>query len=117
MKKLEIGSSEHTEVMVCDEPGAGNACHEYKVFPVNNMSNPFLIVAFQNGPVKEAGVNGCHNEDLIAIVIHRLEGFQSGAFACEENHEAKTHLLNALGALRDRTNLRKSRGVEGTNVV
>ena len=73
-------------------------------------------VHFQNGPIKENGVNGCHNEDLIAIVIDRLRGFQCGDFACEENANALASLEEALMLLNIRTLGRINRGVEGTNV-
>jgi hypothetical protein len=114
---LEIGSRRYTEVVCLDQPGAGNACHEYRVKPINGDQNPpFASVSFQNGPIKESGVNGCHNEDLIAIVIDRLRGFQSGDFQCRENALALTKLEEALHWLNSRTAERQRRGVEGTHV-
>ena len=117
--KIGIGTDHLTEVFALDAPGFGNARHVYVV--VEAGKNPFdptteelANVEFQNGPVKEEGINGCHNEDLIAIVIDRLEGFQSGQFKCEENGEALLHLQAALAALNSRTAKRKARGVEGT---
>lgn len=118
MRKVEIGTDRVTEVMCLDEPGAGGACHEYAVKPKesnNDQPENFAIVDFQNGAIKEAGVNGCHNEDLIAIVMDRLECFQSGEFACDENQSAYSHLQNALDLLNKRTNDRIERGVEGTS--
>ena len=70
---------------------------------------------FQNGPIKEAGVNGVMNEDLIAIVIDRMQGFQNGDFKCRENALALTKLEEALMWLRKRTQDREDRGVEGTS--
>lgn len=118
MRVIEIGTHNFTKVVALDGPGSGNACHEYKVLPVvpldadKNMD--FAIVHFQNGAIKESGVNGCHNEDLIAIVIDRLQGFQSGEFKCRENALAITKLEEALHWLNHRTNERIKRGVEGT---
>ncbi len=77
----------------------------------------FSFLNFQNGPIQEHGVNGCQNEDLISIVIDRLQGFQSGKFACEENATALTKLEEALTTLQSRTNKRKARGVEGKNII
>ena len=63
---------------------------------MESQSDPRLLgaalatVLFQDGPVAEVGVNGCHNEDLIAIVIDRLQHFQRGDFACRENALALT---------------------------
>ncbi len=116
-RKLEIGSEKYTQVFSCDERGAGNANHAYHV---RTTDNPRLIVgsiAFQNGPIKEKGVNGVMNEDLIAIVIDRLQGFQSGDYKCRENAIAITKLEEALLWLNKRTRDRERRGVEGTSVV
>ena len=119
MRKLKIGQHRFTEVCVIDEPGEGGACHEYYISPSNlhetEIVGGFGFVNFQKGPVKENGVNGCHQEDLIAIVIDRLQCFQAGDFACRENALALTKLEEALHWLNHRTNDRRMRGVEGTN--
>jgi hypothetical protein len=70
-------------------------------------------INFQDGPIKEYGVNGLTNEILLAIVKHRLEGFQSGEFPCEDNQEAISHISKAISALQRRTIERVDRGVEG----
>ena len=72
-------------------------------------------ICFQHGPIKESGVNGCHNEDLITILIDRLEHFQDGDFNCFENQAALEALRLALVCLHERTREREVRGVEGTN--
>lgn len=74
-------------------------------------------VWFQRGPIKEEGVNGVMNEDLIAMVITRLEHFQKSEFACRENAIAITKLEEALLWLRKRTMAREKRGVEGTHTI
>ena len=106
---------------VCtDEPGAGGACHDYSITSIPaaaffSSAALFATVSFQNGPIQETGVNGCHNEDLLAIVIDRLRGFQSGMFGCRDNAIALTKLEEALMWLEKRTADRTSRGVEGTH--
>jgi len=75
MRKIEIGSNEFTEVFATDEPGFGGASHEYRIIQKDSQDID-ARVKFQKGPVKEHGVNGCFHEDLIAIVIDRLQGFQ-----------------------------------------
>lgn len=74
-------------------------------------------LSFQDGAIKEAGVNGVMVEDLLAIVIDRLEGFQAGPYACEENAGALIKAKSALKYLQDRTKAREARGVEGTHKV
>jgi hypothetical protein len=73
-------------------------------------------INFQNGAVKEHGVNGISNESLLAIVIDRLQGFQSGEFSCRENAIALTKLEEAMLWLHKRTKDRLERGVEGKNI-
>ena len=118
MRTLNIGSQNHTKVICMDEPGAGGACHQYAVFDADDTTTqvcPMANVNFQNGPIKEYGVNGCHNEDLIAIVIDRLQHFQRGDYSCRENALALTKLEEAMHWLNHRTAERQSRGVEGTS--
>ena len=70
-------------------------------------------IKFQLGPVQEVGVNGCQIEDVLEVLERRLDGFQRGAFACEENSVALSHLRGAKAALLIRTRKRVVRGVEG----
>ena len=112
----------NTIVFCLDEPGAGGACHKYAIESVQKQPDNTPIarlgfVEFQNGPILEAGINGVQNEDLLAIVIDRLEGFQSGQYACRDNAIALTKCQEALLWLQKRTRDRQARGVEGTNTV
>lgn len=119
MRKLEIGSSRFTQIIAIDEPSHGNACHFYRI-ETTATADPVAIVGqidFQKGPIKEHGVNGCHHEDLLAIVLDRLQSFQSGDFKCRENALAITKIEEALHWLNHRTASRQSRGVEGTSAA
>lgn len=79
--------------------------------------SPLSQINFQEGPIKEYGVNGVCNEDLIAMVICRLEHFQNSEFRCRENAIAITKLEECLLWLRKRTMAREVRGVLGTYKV
>jgi hypothetical protein len=79
------------------------------------ISDAFIKIKFQLGPVKEFGLNGCQIEQVIKILINRLQGFQRGQFKCKTNHETIGHLQLALAFLESRTKDREKRGVEGTN--
>jgi hypothetical protein len=122
MRELNIGTKKYSKVVCFDEPGAGGACHEYQICsakgnPLEDASYEYFgEVRFQKGPIKEAGVNGCHQEDLLAIIIDRLQHFQKGDFACKENALALTKCEEALAWLRHRTNERIARGIEGMNI-
>lgn len=112
----------NTMVFCMDEPGSGGACHKYAIEssqkqPDNTPIARLGFIEFQNGPIQEAGINGVQNEDLLAIVIDRLQGFQSGKFACRDNAIALTKCEEALLWLQKRTRERQARGVEGKSVV
>ena len=119
MRELGIGTKKHTTVLAMDEPGFG-CSHVYEIRETNPPTvaqRTFATVKFQKGPIKEHGRNGIHNEDLIAIVIDRLEGFQKTDFACDENKQALEYLYRAMEELNSRTEARRKRGVEGTSQV
>jgi hypothetical protein len=111
------GLNEALKIAVLDEPGQGNACHHYAIRVPLKDGIGTVFIAFQNGPIQEAGVNGISNEALLAIVEDRLLGFQSGQYACRENALALTSLQEAMMWLQKRTRDRMARGVEGTHVV
>ena len=73
-------------------------------------------IHFQNGPVKEHGVNGATSEALLAILIHRTKVLNDN-FPCDENKRAITYMENALALFEQRTKERQTRGVEGFNKV
>jgi hypothetical protein len=107
-------------IKVLDEPGQGGACHEYLITgpsAVFGANIAFQHIVFQNGPIKEVGVNGVTHEALLAILIDRLRSFQAGPYACLENRTALDHLLGALSDLQSRIRKRIARNVEGTNQV
>lgn len=123
MKKLQMDllTSKYTQVMV-EENYQYNAPNRFIVAKAEPNSpgepcEPLAEVHFQEGPIKECGVNGVCNEDLINMVICRLEHFQQSEFRCRENALAITALEEALLWLRKRTMGRENRGVEGTHTV
>ena len=76
-------------------------------------------IRFQKGPINADGngVNGIQHEDLLAIIIDRLQGFQSGKYACDDNAKALLCCQDALNILNSRTRARIARNVEGTHTV
>jgi len=116
----QLKPGKYTNILVDAEVGEGNANHKYRIVKFINETVFFEelgIINFQNGPIQESGVNGIMDEDLIKIVIDRMQGFQSGKFACRENALALTKLEEALMWLEKRTSDREARGVEGTHTV
>ena len=125
-----ILSTDNTYIEILDKKGAGNVNHEYRVrktqvdvstlhdveLGYGDTNDILTTISFQNGPIKENGVNGIQNEDLLKIVQNRLEGFQSGDFACLENQIALDNIKSAIAILEYRTKERKKRNIEGKNI-
>lgn len=112
------GLNEALAIAVMDEPGAGGANHAYEISWLadpSGHSQRTVRIGFQNGPIKEAGVNGISQEALLAIVIDRLRCFQAGPYRSNENEFALRHCESALSLLHARTKERLARGVEGTS--
>jgi len=78
---LDNGANHVYHIQVVDEP-------EVDVSP-DGFDD--CKVSFQDGPVKETGINGIHNEDLLVIVLDRLEGFQRGQFEAETQSSCPIH--------------------------
>jgi hypothetical protein len=108
-----------------DEAGDGGANHFYLIEGAKYKGNKSwkgrnvqsTAILFQNGPVPENGTNGLTHEVLLAILKHRLEGFQNGKFACVENQIALNHINAALETLKSRTKARVRKGIEGTHKI
>ena len=110
--------NEAITVEALDGPGPGGANHKYKVdIPTSCSGFEPITLDFQYGVIDRRGGNGITNEVLLAIVADRLEGFQSGHYACVENGGALHYIHAAMQRLNDRTNARVERGVEGAMKV
>ena len=107
-------TTKYTEVYGGNE--VFNALHN---FEVKNKTTQEVVanIHFQEGPIKECGTNGVANEDLLLMVITRLQMFQDSPYECRENAVAITKLEEAAMWLRKRTMDREVRGVEGTHTV
>lgn len=101
-----------------DNPGPGGAHHSYVITIPHDTERDFGPVRysldFQNGAIEEVGVNGVTHEALLSILIDRLECFQNGPYKSPYNDRALAGLLAAQQALKERTEERMARGVEGT---
>lgn len=118
--KVVDDSHKYTIVRAAQIPGPGGAFHDYTIEAKQADGTPGRVlqtIHFQEGPILEAGVNGIMMEDLLAININRLEGFQSGPYACPANQDALEHCRQALAALKGRTKAREEQGIEGTSKV
>lgn len=87
------GAADTLQVVVVDAPGLDGANH---VYAVRQGATSLVTLTFQNGPLNEAGANGLTNAVLLAVLIDRMEGFQSGPFATDEIEVALKSCREAL---------------------
>ena len=73
-------------------------------------------IKFQEGTVKDNGVNGVQIEDVIDVLIGKWQEYQRGELPCRENALAITKLEEARMWLNERTRNREKQGVEGDNL-
>ncbi|NEZ96942.1 ABC transporter ATPase [Clostridium botulinum] len=120
MKKLNTIQKREklNDVYVLDEKGNGGAHHIYMICKHNKdiIDNVLVDINFQNGPRNEESLTyGILDTDLLEIVRHRLQCFQSGPYSSRENACALTHIEEALMWLNRRVEDRIERNVLGTN--
>lgn len=115
MKELIMKTltSDYTKVLV-EEEFQYSAPHSFRVIDAKT-EEAICEIHFQEGPIKECGVNGVANEDLLNMVLCRLQHFQDSKYSCPENTAAVAYIEKALQELRARTNKRIALGVEGTS--
>ncbi|MFM0405204.1 hypothetical protein [Paraburkholderia dipogonis] len=89
--------NKNISILVLDDPDpVSRASHCYSVAIPGKQS---MLIRFQHGnPSVE--INGVTNEVLLAIMADRLEDFQRGPFACQENADMLKHIEGALSACR-----------------
>jgi hypothetical protein len=105
------------DVFAVDEKGNGGANHEYLIVSDKGLMQPKECkIQFQNGARNmENSIHGVLDTDLLEIVRHRLQCFQTGPFATRENACALTHIEEALMWMNRRVEDRIERNVLGTN--
>lgn len=91
---------------------------ESEIRPTNHVyirhDKNSLSFTLQNGPIQEAGVNGCQVDTLIHAARVIIDGLNK-KYPCRENSLAVTKLDEALHWLEARKRDRENRAVEGTS--
>ena len=75
---MEVRNSKFTQnytKVFCEDTWKYNAPHHFSVETVDGRN--IAHIDFQEGPIKECGINGVANEDLLLMVLTRLEAFQT----------------------------------------
>lgn len=93
------------------DPVNGQAPHHYAMTIGGELvANIHFQHGPRNGPDSRPGVT---EAAVLAVLIDRLEHFQAGPFACDENAQQIGHLRAALALTRARADARAARGVLG----
>lgn len=92
--------------------GNGGAPFEYRLDVFDGVQGIQKYIDFQQGNMDQ-NINGVLGDQLIAVVIDRLEYFQEGPFACHHNAMMLNHLRQALAWSDERQRERRSRSVAG----
>ncbi len=109
--------------ITCDErdPENGGASHAYRGgIPIKSGAfidyHDCLRLDFQHGPRDDPNSTpGLTDAAVLAVLIDRYEGFQSGPLACPENEGVLKCLRFALLHMLDRADDRHEQGVLGQN--
>ena len=129
LKKLSLIQKHNNlnDVYVEDVIGPGNGRHNYRIVPkghdpieTENGGDARTLgeIQFQHGPRNADGsICGVLDNELLEIVRHRLQSFQSGKYATRENAIALTHIEEALLWMCKRTEDRAERNVLGTTKI
>ncbi len=112
MKTLEgVKRIDGEEVGLCRQDFDGKKRHVLLGYPGNGN---VLMFRIQDGPIGEAGKNGCQVDALVETAVRVISGLNA-QFPCVDNGEAIAHLACALDCLKTRKENREKRGVEGQN--
>lgn len=116
MKTIPNNAPSNVVALDASDPNAGNAHHAFGI----QYGGPQDVcrIQFQHGPRgAEGSTPGIFDDDLLAIIQTRLEGFQSGPYPCEENQDALDAVVAAREALGLRVARRVAQGVLGANAT
>ena len=116
--KVSELNRKHVEVFATDERNDDGAHHSYQIDIYRNDGEVVETckLNFQNGGLQEVGPNGITEQALLAVVLDRLRGFNSGPYSSRENSIAITKIEESLLWLQKRADDRARRGVEGQRV-
>lgn len=119
VKKLNTIQKENklNYVYAVGEKENGGAYHTYRIHKSDSNEYEDYIgkIAFQKGARNDSGSEeGVIDTDLLEVVRHRLQCFQEGEYATEENDKALSHVELALIWLDRRVKDRADRDVLGT---
>lgn len=90
----------------------GSASGHWDVVAWDTGASRSSQLYFQNGPVREHGINGVQIDDVLKVCLARLKMLNK-SFPCRENSLSITRIQEAIMWQQERTANRTTQGVEG----
>jgi hypothetical protein len=119
--KVTTLNRECVTVRAVDAKDSDGAHHLYQIDvrdpQVKTHSVYRTMLMFQKGGLQDVGPNGLTDQALLAIVLDRIRGFQSGPFQSPFNEGIIEKLQGTLDSFKARADERASRGVEGVRTA
>jgi hypothetical protein len=119
--KVTTLNRECVVVRAIDKRDEDGAHHTYQIDvrdPQKKVESVYrCMLRFQQGGLQDVGANGLTDQALLAIVIDRMRGFQSGPYSCDDNNLIIAHLQQAMEVFEQRAIERAARGVEGVRTA
>lgn len=109
-ESVMIGSNQYNGVEIHKAPKNE---YVFKAITPDGRLNWIQRLKFQDGFQGTEGVNGVHNEELLVVLIDRLDGLNK-VLPCEANETVLKNLKESLTLLQQRSKDREDRGVLGT---
>ncbi len=103
----------YQETKMTDELEYKGGLQEDWTIKDDRVRTPYATIKFQSGPMKQQGKNGCLVDDILEVVVARLEELEL-LIPNHNNQMAINAVRDAIECLRLRTADRETRGVEGT---
>lgn len=100
-----------------DAKNGGNGSHHYDFTASKGTAvHQVGFIQFQHGPRLDPKSRiGVTEAALYVVLIDRLEGFQAGPFACDENMQQIDLLKQCLALTKARADARAAAGILGKN--
>lgn len=104
VKGYQLDGIPTVEVFADGPTSAGGVRNVYGYgFHINPYTFDYLgEIRFQQGHPESVGINGVTLESVLAICLHRLNGFQRGPYPSAFNAMAIGHIEQAIAVLQQR---------------
>jgi hypothetical protein len=110
--ELDIDTKTHLH---CEDESNYGTKHHFRV--ISDDEKTLCEINYQEGPVKEQGVNGVQDDHLLLIVRERLLYLNKSKWANRESAMALTKVEEAIMWLNKRTANRTMLKKEGTSLI